>query len=611
MLPDDRKAFPDDIFIPRKVIHGAVDGDQVEAEINPYSWSEKGPEGKVIKVLKRGRSHVAGTVTYVDRKGQSFAYVPILGEEKIMRVLPSKKRKLKVGDRLIIHVVNWGGQRKESVGEMSSYIGHISDPSCDNAAAIEEFGLKSAFPEEVIEEAKSFGEQVSSRVEKGRKDLRHLNCITIDPATAKDFDDALSLHKEDDGTFSLGVHIADVSYYVKPNSALDTEAQERCNSVYFPGSVIPMLPHELSSHLCSLKPNVNRLAISVLMTLDSQGKLTSYEICRSLIRSKRRFAYEEAKEILDGNKKSAFLAQLKLMVELCALLKKKRVERGSIEFALPDIFIEVTEGGEVRKIDLVEYDITHQMVEEFMLLANEVVATHLSKQGKSLTYRIHDEPNAENLSDFAQTANLFGFRLSSTPTVEELQKLFDEARESPFGQFLAIAFIRSMKLASYSTQNIGHYGLGLEYYTHFTSPIRRYIDLLVHRVLFDEIEKQGDLEALAVRCSEKERLSAKAETALLLLKKLRFLQKALDEGKDTYRAVVASIKPFGSFFELESMLFEGFLPPLEEKLTLGSKIIVRLKEVNLVTRETVWEFLTNAQRGKEESKKGGKTRARK
>jgi len=591
LIPDERTRFPEDIFVPRHATRGAVDGDSVEVSIHPVPVSEKGPEGSVIKILRRGRSHLAGIVTYLGKKKQIYAYAPLLGEDQAIVIKPSKETELKIGDRIIIHVLDWGGKGRDCLGEMSTFIGHISDPSMDMIAAIEEFELEDAFSNQALQEAKNYGLQVSANECIERKDLRSLTCFTIDPETARDFDDALSLSRDEAGNFHLGVHIADVSHYVRPGTQLDKEAYERCNSIYFPGTVLPMLPHELSSHLCSLKPNVNRLTISVLVVIEPDGTLKSTQICRSVIRSKKRFSYKEAKEVLDGKKKSKFLPDLQLLVELCHLLKKKRCERGSIEFALPDISVKVNASGMVDSIELVEYDITHQLVEECMLLANERVATHLSQQGKALTYRIHEEPNPENLRDFAQTASVIGFDLPSAPTNEELQLFFDTVRETSFGHFLATAFIRSMKLASYSTQNIGHYGLGLEHYTHFTSPIRRYIDLMVHRVLFDEVEPRVDLEDIALRCSEKERLSAKAEGSVILLKKLRYLEEMRRQGKEQFEAVIIALKPFGIFFELKEILYEGFLPRMEKKFRLGDKIQVKLLEVDLVTRHTSWFLL--------------------
>ena len=595
LIPDNRELFPEDIFIPRHGTEGAVDGDTVEATAGPSMYSDKGPEGRVLKILRRGRSHLAGVITYVGNKGQIFAYAPLLGENVSLRIMPSDERQLEMGDRITIHVLEWGSKRKEPLGEMSAYIGHISDPSCDVPAAIEEFDLAAAFPQETLEEAQAFAQSVTAQDCKNREDLRELACFTIDPDTAKDFDDALSLTRDPAGNFYLGIHIADVSHYVKPGTSLDTEARARCNSVYFPGTVVPMLPHELSSHLCSLKPDVNRLAVSVLVTLDPEGTVTHYRITRSVIRSQKRFSYREAKEVLDGRKKSKFKPELELMVGLCHLLKKKRYERGSIEFSLPDISLELDSTGNVKGIQLIEYDITHQLVEEFMLLANETVATHLSKQGKSLTYRIHEEPNPENIRDFALTASALGFEISPEPSTEDLQLLFDSARGSPFGEFLATAFIKSMKLACYSTQNVGHYGLGLEHYTHFTSPIRRYIDLIVHRTLFNEIEENEDLMQAATRCSDQERLSAKAESSVLQLKKMRYLEAKALVGCDTFDAVIVSLKPFGLIFELKEILYEGFLPLPDAGFAVGAKIQVKLSSVDLVTRQVVWNLLTPSQ----------------
>ncbi len=452
----------------------------------------------------------------------------------------------------------------------------------------------------------------------GREDLRHLECFTIDPDTAKDYDDALSLTRDKNGHYHLSVHIADVSHYVKQGTALDLEARRRCNSVYFPGFVLPMLPHELSSHLCSLKPDVNRLAVSILMTLDQEGTLMNYRFARSVIRSAKRFTYKEAKAVLDGVKKSKHQEALFLMVDLCHRLKRKRYERGSIEFSMPDIQMRVNAQGIPEGIEVISYDITHQLVEEFMLKANEIVATHLSKQGKTLTYRVHDMPSEENMKEFARIALSFGFNLSETPSAEELQTVFDEARTSPYGQFLATAFIRSMKLAVYSTENIGHYGLGLEHYTHFTSPIRRYIDLIVHRVLLGEINSDENLETIALQCSEKERHAAKAENSVVQLKKLRLLNEMQKKDPQAvYEAVVISVKPFGFVFEVVELLMEGFIPISEigddyfvfeegkrrlrgshshATYQAGTRIEVMLKQVNLIVQEARWSLAVEVEK---------------
>ena len=431
-----------------------------------------------------------------------------------------------------------------------------------------------------------------------------------------DFDDAISLTKDEKGHYHLGVHIADVSHYVRSGTALDKEAIMRCNSTYFPGVCIPMLPSVLSDNLCSLKANVNRLTISVLISFDSEGNETDYRIARSVIKSKKRFTYKEAKEVLDGKKKSKHSPALNLMVELCGLLKKKRYERGSIEFAMPELVILVDKNGVPQGTDYITYDITHQLVEEFMLKANETVAKHLFTQGKDLTYRVHDTPAEEGMKDFAMLVRAFGYNLSDNPTNAEIQLLFEEAMNSPYGQYIATSYIRRMRLAIYSPENIGHFGLGLTHYCHFTSPIRRYIDLVIHRSLFQDPETYEDLELIAHNCSEQERVSAKAEGSVKLLKKLRLLEdrKKSDPNKQ-YEAVVTRVKNFGIIFEVIDIMLESYFHVSEldgdyyvyddmnttlkgrhtnKTFSAGDKVTVQLKNVNLITLESSWTLVYEA-----------------
>ena len=465
-----------------------------------------------------------------------------------------------MGDRIVMEVLDWGSKETETLCRMSHHIGHISNPSCDVPAAIEEFGIRFDFPQRAVQEAQSVGTQVARKEIANREDLREIECFTIDPDTAKDYDDALSLTIDKKGQYELGVHIADVSHYVRSGTALDKEARLRCNSTYFPGVCIPMLPPELSDNLCSLKADVNRLTISVFISFDKEGNQLQYRIVRSVINSAKRFTYREAKQVLDGKKKSRHEPTLKKMVELCGLLKRKRYERGSIEFSIPEQIVLVDAQGVPQGLDYIEYDITHQMVEEFMLKANETVATHLNNLGKNLTYRIHDEPSEENLKDFSMLASAFGFDLSEIPTAKEMQKLLDEAMHTPYGQYLATSYIRRMRLAIYSPDNIGHYGLGLTHYCHFTSPIRRYVDLVVHRILFGESDDREGLEIIAADCSEQERISSKAESSVVLLKRLRYLKTLQEkEPQRQYEAVITRVKNFGFFFEVIELMLESFI----------------------------------------------------
>lgn len=608
--PENPVLFPEDIFIPKHLTNNAVDGDTVEVLISGEPLSDKGPEGRIITILSRSRTHLAGIVKKVTASEEIFAYVPLLGVQQEVEVEPAKDRRLAVGDRIVMEVTEWGTKEAKAQCKMSHYIGHISDPSCDIKGSIEEFELKSDFPSQVLQEAEEFGKKVSLKDIKNREDLRNLTTVTIDPDTAKDFDDAVSLTKDKNGHYHLGVHIADVSHYVKPGSRLDSEASLRCNSTYFPGFCLPMLPSVLSDNLCSLKENVNRLTVSVLAEFNQTGEMITYRIARTVIKSAKRLTYREAKQILDSKKTSKHFPLLSLMVELCHLFKKKRYERGSIEFAMPELVVIVDKDGVPTHTDYIEYDITHQMVEEFMLKANELVAIHLNSLGKNLSYRIHDIPTEENMRDFTLLAAAFGFRIPEKPTPADFQKFFEEALETPYGRYLATSYIRRMKQAIYSPENVGHYGLSLTHYCHFTSPIRRYVDIVVHRLLFGEDDNLEYLERISEACSEQERISAKAENSVVLLKKLRLLQSIQNSDPyKEYEAVITRVKNFGIYFEIIDFMLEGFLHVSEldkdffvfEDASLllrgvrtgytyssGNRITVMLKNIDLILLETQW-----------------------
>lgn len=612
--PENATITTEDIFIPKHLTKNAVDGDTVEIIVNTETVSEKGPEGRVANILTRARTHLAGIIQSASRREGYYAYAPLLGSTQSVVVTTENQTILNIGDRVLLEIIEWGDKDSPTICKLIKTIGHISDPSCDIPAALEEFELRKEFPAQAVEEARQYGTRVSLKEIKKRTDLRNLTCFTIDPDTAKDFDDAISLTKDEKGHFHLGVHIADVSHYVHTGTALDIEAQLRCNSTYFPGYCLPMLPKELSDNLCSLKPNVNRLTASVLMEFDPTGTLVNYSMARSVIKSAKRFTYKEAKAVLDGKKESPHAETLKIMVDLCGLLKQKRYERGSVEFGLPELVVLVDQSSGIpTATDYIVYDITHQLVEEFMLKANEIVAWHLTNQGKNLTYRVHDVPAEESLKDFALLAGNFGYNLPSTPTPRDIQKLFDEAMETPNGQYLASNYIRRMRLAVYSSDNIGHYGLSLEHYCHFTSPIRRYVDLAAHRLLFGENEEKEKLEMIAARCSEQERISAKAEGRVVLLKKLRLLKTQQQASPyKQYEAIVTRVKNFGVTFEIPAFMLEGYAHVSElgddyyvfdeASATLkgrhqghiyrvGDKITVMLKDINLILLETKWDII--------------------
>ncbi|HXF29835.1 MAG TPA: VacB/RNase II family 3'-5' exoribonuclease, partial [Chlamydiales bacterium] len=606
-----------DIFIPKPYVNGAVDGDRVEVLINRESVSEKGPDGKILSVIERKRSQIVGIIAHL-RDKHPMAYSSLLGDRAFVVVeqdsLKKPKESLKVGDRVLLEVTDWGSQKTAPHAVLKEKLGSISDPTIDIQVAILEYDLRQEFPEEAKKEALAFGTKVARQDLEGREDLTELECFTIDPDTAKDFDDAISVVKEKKH-YVLGVHIADVSHYVKPGSHLDKEARLRCNSTYFPGKCVPMLPHELSDNLCSLKEGVLRLTVSVFLTIDFQGNILNSRISRSVIKSKKRFTYKQAKQVLDGELKSSHKLTLQELETLCHLLKKKRAERGSVELTMPELVLLVDTDGVATGTEVVQYDITHQMVEECMLLANETVAKHLSSQGKELTWRVHEEPAAESLREFAVLVEAFGYKLPASPTPEDIQALFVTIPPGPTGQYLATCYIRSMRLACYSADNIGHYGLSLEHYCHFTSPIRRYVDTIAHRLLFEPAYDKKTIEAICKDASDRERLSAKAEMSVKQLKKLRYLDKLRKEKEwRQFEAVVTRIKPFGIYFDLIELMLEGFLHISEldgdyfifddKRLQLrgrhhgmvyraGDPLFVLVKDIDFITQEATFELVSH------------------
>lgn len=604
--PDDQEKYPEDIFIPKHLKANAIDGDHVEVVILPEKKSEKGPEGLVKSILKRAKETLVGIVWIIHPNGDCQLYIQSLGKSKTALIKKSPRKSYKIGERLLVKVIDWGDEKTPALCSPVKKIGRIDQPHTDTAAAIEDFGIRKEFPKEVLDQIKTFSKEVEKKDLKGREDLTHLETFTIDPDTARDFDDALSLTEDQKGHFFLTVHIADVSHYVKEGTPLDQEARKRSNSTYFPGECVPMLPEQLSNHLCSLNEKVIRLTISVMIELDPIGTVLNYRIVRGFINSQKRYTYKEAKAILDRKKKSPHYAALKRMEKLALLFKKKRFERGSVDLALSDIVIQVNKRGKPTGYEVIEYDITHQLVEEFMLKANELVAEEFMKRKKQAVFRVHEPPGEDNLSTFYQLARSLGFSLPRKVEVADVQKVFECAKNTPYAQQLSIAYIRSMKLAIYSKENVGHYGLSLENYCHFTSPIRRYSDLVVHRLLFSK--KKEDLDKIAKECSEKERISFKAETNVIMMKKLRLLELYQQNEPDrVYSGTVSKVKPFGIYFEVAPIQYEGFLhisdlyddyfQYMNESLVgqnsgkhykIGTPLDLHLEAIDLITMESKW-----------------------
>ena len=618
VTPESKYNIDGDVFIPKPFMNGAIDKDVVEIEIVSKKFSDKGPEGVVKEIIERTRKTILGVI--FDKENEVFlAYSHILKESKIVHVKPFTKTPLKLGDIVILKVQDWSSYPRKLTADVVNILSHIKKPSSDIETALVEYGLSDTFPQGVIKEAEKFPKEPKKEDLEDRFDLTKEETFTIDPDTARDFDDALSLKKDENGDFHLIVHIADVSHYVKKGSLLDEEAYKRSNSTYFPGRCIPMLPEELSNGLCSLKENVLRLTVSVFMHFDSKGNIKNYDIRRSYIKSQKRFTYKQTLKIIEGKLKNKHEKTVLLMVELCKLLQSIRNKRGSVDLSLPEVSLIIEKDQDPSGVELIEYDITHQLVEEFMLKANETVAHSLLSRNTPAIFRIHDTPSDSDSEEFYALARMFGFKLKKSPTKQDVQKLFESAKESENHYQLCIAFIRSMKLAIYSEDNVGHFGLCLEHYTHFTSPIRRYSDLVIHRLLFEETLEKKALKEIAVHCSDKERVSFRAESSVNLLKKLRLLQKYLNNDPDMeYEAFVTKVKHFGFYFEVYPLMFEGFIHISEigrdyyhfddkrnaligkatnQVFNPGKRIKVLLKQVDFITHDSIWKLI-NSQKKK-------------
>ncbi|WP_407644858.1 ribonuclease R family protein [Chlamydia crocodili] len=616
VTPDHPEEYPFDIFIPARDLKGALDGDHVIVSLFPNSKEGEKRKGVIHQVVSRGKTVLVGTITSVIDATTAFVCVNALGPDIPVKAKLLPKRSYKLGDRLLLSTPAWK-EKPESKEppplEMLEFIGNISNAKSDFPCIKAEYAIEEDFPEAVIEETSHFSQKHISQALRSRKDLRDLLCFTIDSITAKDFDDAVSLTYDNNDNYILGVHIADVSHYVTPHSALDQEASKRCNSIYFPGKVIPMLPSALSDNLCSLKPNVDRLAVSVFMTFTKEGHLSDYEVFRSVIRSKYRMTYDEVDEIVENKQPHPISKTLLAMAELSEKFADIREKRGCIRLVLPSFTMSLDNLQEPVALIETRQTLSHKLIEEFMLKANEVIAYHISHQGVTLPFRIHESPNDESLLSFQEMAKAMGFDIIMTPAQEpDYQYLLQESTAGhPLESILHSQFVRSMKTASYSTENKGHYGLKLDFYTHFTSPIRRYIDLVVHRLLFHPMSiEETRLEHIVRACSTQERIAAKAEFAFENLKKTRFLDKFLKEQPETiYKGFIITTNPEGIFFTVPEFCQEGCIPAaqlpkeyslkkktspddLPSKMRPGAIIEIKLAEVNLLNQAITWSLVT-------------------
>ncbi len=578
-----------DIFISGRNIGTAFNGDKVEVVLFAKQKG-KNLEGQIVNVIRRKRKEFTGIL----KKSKSFYFVtPDAADvHRDIYVDRNKLNEAKSGDKVVVGDISWETGMLNPEGNILEVLGEESNPATEILSLAREFNLRTSFPEKVNSEAERISPEISENEIKNRIDLRQKNIITIDPVDAKDFDDALSIETNEKGNYSIGVHIADVSYYVNEKSAIDSEALSRGNSVYFVGKAIPMLPEKLSNEICSLKPNVDRLTYSVFFEITPRGRIVNHKISKTIINSKRRFTYEEVQEIIE-NGNGEFSQEIKLLNKIAKILRQKRVKEGSIEFFTPEVSFELDENGKPVSILKKQIKESNMLVEEFMLLANKTIAKEIIKLNRPFIYRIHDYPDAEKIKEFSRFVRSLGY--SFNPDTRKVSGQFHSLMEQVKGKeeesIVNELAIRSMAKAVYSPKNIGHYGLGFKFYTHFTSPIRRYSDLIVHRLLFKYKTNQKkphysleELDEICEHISATERNSVEAERRSVKLKQVQYLKGKVGE---EFPAVISGVASFGIFVELTEFLAEGLIKMRDLE---GDFYVFDEKKYSLIGRKTKKQF---------------------
>lgn len=563
----------EDIFIPASETMGAMQKDRVLYKVLHKAEKGKKADGVIVRILERGQQRIVGTFE-AGSKGYGFV---VADEKKIAKDIFISRENTKgavTGHKVVVEITDYGEDRRNPEGKVIEILGHINDPGVDILSVIRRYELAVEFPEEVYAEIEHLGTEVAEADKKGREDLRDLLTITIDGADAKDLDDAVSLKRLGNGNFELGVHIADVSHYVRENTALDKEAYARGTSVYLVDRVIPMLPHKLSNGICSLNPHVDRLALSCLMEVNGRGEVVSHRILESVINSDYRMTYTAVREILEDGapalleQYAEILPMLEDMEELRQILGEKRRKRGSVNFDLPESKIILDENGKPIDIKPYEKSIATNMIEEFMLVCNETIAENSFWQEMPFMYRSHQEPDEDKLEKMEQFLRGFGYYLRKKDGEihpRELQKVLQKAEETDEERIITRMVLRSMMQARYTAENGGHFGLAAKYYCHFTSPIRRYPDLEIHRMIKKMLHGELDEKASAYyrrkmpdwakHCSKQERVAEDAERDTDALKKVEFME---DKVGQIYEGIISGVTNWGIYVELPNTI-EGMV----------------------------------------------------
>ena len=619
MLKTPAIAPAKDVFIPPDAMNGAMHNDRVIASIISKDGARGRLEGEIVKVLERANTLVTGTFRKDDRYGFSFVEPDDKRIANEIYIKPDDEGGASDRQKVAVSIVEWPSKTRSLSGRVMSILGEEGDTEAEIRAIMMNYGLSREFPEDVVAQAKAIPMKVEEVMAAGRRDLRQLTTVTIDGEDAKDLDDAVTISGMKNGSYMLGVHIADVSYYVEEGSPLDKEAMKRGTSVYLPDRVIPMLPEELSNGICSLNPQKDRLAFTVMMEINKDGMVLSHEIFESIININERMTYTDVYGILQGGNKElesryALLADdLSLMKELALILKNKRAERGAIDFDLAETKILFNSEGKPVDVTGRERNLAHGIIEEFMLVCNETVAEHFFWAEIPFVYRIHEEPDMLKIEALNEFAGTMGYHIRGMGDLhpKALQNLLAEVRGKDEEKVVSTAMLRSLQKARYSEEHEGHFGLAARYYSHFTSPIRRYPDLIIHRIMKESLrgvmneKRQEDLVAMlkpvAGHCSERERAADNAERDADDLYKAIIMKEHLGED---FNAIISNVTSFGMYVELENTV-EGLvhISSMEDdyyifdeknwsmtgertgkRYRIGGKVKVRLAKADPVTR---------------------------
>ncbi len=606
LIPDDGG---ESVFIPERKTNHALLNDKVKVFLYAHRKGQQ-PEGEVVEVIKRARETFVGILDVSD----SYAFLTLDNRVMVNDIfIPKNKLKGgKSGQKAVVKLLGWEPNAKNPVGEVIDILGDKGNNTAEMHAILAEFGLPYKYPEEVEAAAEKIDAGITPEEVARRIDMRKVTTFTVDPRDAKDFDDALSLRKLSDGLWEVGVHIADVTHYVRPDSIIEQEGRERATSVYLVDRTIPMLPEHLSNGICSLRPNEDKLTYSVIFKINDKAEIQHYEIAKTVTCSDRRFTYEEAQAVIETGE-GDYKEEILTLDRLAKSLRQKRFENGAIAFDRVEVRFEIDEAGKPTSVFFKEQKDANKMIEEFMLLANKTVATHIGRPGrgqkaKTFVYRIHDVPNPDKLNNFAVFIKRFGYNLKTsgkqTAISSSINHLLDEVQGKKEQNLIETLAIRSMAKAIYSTANMGHYGLAFEFYTHFTSPIRRYPDMMVHRLLEKYATGGRSVSALEYEeycqhSSDMEQLASNAERASIKYKQVEFMSDKLGQ---VFDGVISGVTEWGIYVELVENKCEGMIPirdldddyytfddknyclvgrRFHKKYQLGDEITVKVAKANL------------------------------